>query len=259
MTSTAARAMARSQEPKVPAATPLPRHIAFIMDGNKRWAERRGLDVQQGHRAGVKATLQLLSDIGKRDHIEAVTLFAFSNENWLRPAQEIEGLMGLLYEQLADREVQKLHAEGVQLRFIGARAQFSAEMRHRMEAAERLTTDNHRVITVALGYSGQWDIVQAARNLAQRVAAGELRAEQIDEELFASQLCLAGLPPPDLCVRTSGEQRLSNFALWQCAYTELCFCELPWPDFDIHALDRVLAEYQTRQRRFGERPEHSSS
>ena len=239
-------------------AAPLPRHIAFIMDGNKRWAERRGLNVQQGHRAGVKAALQLLTDIGEREHIEAVTLFAFSSENWLRPAQEVAGLMGLLLEQLADREIDKLHAEGVCLRFIGAREQFSAEVRRRMAAAERRTANNGRVATVAVGYSGQWDIAQAARALVRKVASGELAPEQIDESAVASQLCLADLPMPELCVRTGGEQRLSNFLLWQCAYTELCFCEVPWPDFDIHALDQVLADYQTRQRRFGQRPANGS-
>lgn len=251
----------RRQEPQPPTrdaviSSPPPRHIAFIMDGNRRWAERRGLNVQQGHRAGVKATLQLLSDLAEREHIEVITLFAFSSENWLRPALEVEGLMRLLYEQLAEQEIDKLHANDVCLRFIGARSQFSAEVRRRLEAAEQRTADNSKVVAIALSYSGQWDITQAARALAQQVANGQLLPEQINEDLFASKLSLADLPLPDLCVRTSGEQRLSNFLLWQCAYTELHFCDVPWPDFDIKALDQVLADYQTHQRRFGKRPDH---
>lgn len=224
----------------------LPRHVVVVMDGNGRWAERRGLPRNLGHRQGQKAARAIVEACGQRQ-IEALTLFAFSSENWNRPAAEVGTLMALLLDAL-DTEVEELHAKGVRLRFIGERSAFAADLVARMQAAERLTASNRGLqLVIALGYGGRWDLLQAAR-----AAAAAAHGTALDEAAFAKHLALAGLPEPDLFIRTGGERRLSNFLLWDLAYTELYFTELLWPDFDAAALDGALAWFATRARRFGQ-------
>jgi undecaprenyl diphosphate synthase len=231
----------------------LPRHLAVIMDGNGRWAQRRFLPRTAGHRAGVKSTRLLVENAARRG-IEIVTVFAFSSENWKRPADEVGVLMDLFLRSL-NREVAELHENGIRLRFIGDRAAFSAALREEMARAEALTAGNTRLqFIVAVGYGGRWDIVQAVRGLVERAALGELRADAVTEDSLASCLSLAGIPDPDLLIRTGGERRVSNFLMWHFAYTELYFCETLWPDFDEAALDEALAWYAGRQRRFGRVP-----
>jgi undecaprenyl diphosphate synthase len=231
----------------------IPRHLAVIMDGNGRWAQRRLLPRTAGHRAGVKSTRLLVENAARRG-IGIVTVFAFSSENWNRPADEVGVLMDLFLRSLK-QEAAELHENGIRLRFIGDRTAFNASLREEMDRAETLTAGNTRLqFVVAVGYGGRWDIVQAARGLVAQAARGELHAEDVSEARFASQLSLADLPEPDLLIRTGGEQRISNFLIWQFAYTELYFCETLWPDFDEAALDQALAWYRGRQRRFGRVP-----
>jgi undecaprenyl diphosphate synthase len=223
------------------------------MDGNGRWAQRRLLPRTAGHRAGVKST-RLLVESAARRGIEVVTVFAFSSENWKRPADEVGVLMDLFLRSL-NREVAELHENGIRLHFVGDRQGFSPALCEEMAKAEALTADNTRLqFIVAVGYGGRWDIVRAARRLAERVGAGEQSLEDISEDSFAAGLSLAGIPDPDLMIRTGGERRVSNFLIWQFAYTELYFCETLWPDFDETALDEALAWYAGRQRRFGKVP-----
>ncbi|WP_240096949.1 polyprenyl diphosphate synthase [Thermomonas flagellata] len=232
------------------AAAPLPRHIAIIMDGNGRWARLRRRPRLVGHRAGARAVRACIELCLQRG-IPALTLFAFSSENWQRPPEEVRGLMKLFLGVL-EREVDDLHARGVRLRFIGERARFEPAIRARMAAAEALTAGNARLqLTVAAGYGGRQDIARAARALAEQVAAGRLRPEQIDEHLLGTQVALADLPPPDLFIRTGGELRISNFLLWQLAYTELWFTPVLWPDVDAALLEQALADYAGRERRYG--------
>lgn len=228
----------------------LPRHVAIIMDGNNRWARRRGLPGRAGHEAGEQAMQAIVERAGHRG-IEALTVFAFSSENWRRPPDEVNALMQLFVGALGKR-VPELHAHGIRLRFIGALSVFSPEIRAGIAAAERLTAGNAALhLSVAVNYGGQWDIAQAARALAGEVESGRLRAEDIDEAHLAQRLMLADLPPPDLLIRTGGEIRVSNFMLWQLAYSEFHFSDLLWPDFDAQAFDAALADYASRQRRFG--------
>lgn len=232
------------------AAAPLPRHIAIIMDGNGRWARQRRRPRLVGHRAGARAVRTCIELCLQRG-IPALTLFAFSSENWQRPPEEVRGLMRLFLGVL-EREVDDLHAQGVRLRFIGERARFEPAIRARMAAAEALTAGNARLqLTVAAGYGGRQDIARAARALAEQVAAGQLRPDQIDEHLLGTQVALAELPPPDLFIRTGGELRISNFLLWQLAYTELWFTPVLWPDVDAALLEQALADYAARERRYG--------
>ncbi len=227
-----------------------PRHIAIVMDGNGRWASLRGLERQAGHRAGIDAVRQCIEGCVQRK-IEALTLFAFSSENWQRPGSEVEALMNLFVEAL-DHELPELQRNGVRLRFIGERQRHSALLQSRIAAAEAATRGNAGLnLQIALSYGGRWDIVDAARQLATRCAAGALRPEHIDETVFGDMLQLAGLPDPDLLIRTGGEQRLSNFLLWNLAYTELYFCTTLWPQFDHAALDAAIEAFAGRQRRFG--------
>lgn len=227
-----------------------PRHIAVIMDGNGRWAEQRKRPRTIGHRAGARA-VNVCIDFCLREGIQALTLFAFSSENWKRPQEEVGALMRLFLNAL-EREVDELHRRGVRLRFIGERAQFSAGIRERMAAAEALTAGNAALqLTIAASYGGRWDITQAARRLAEQVAAGTLTPAQIDETRFARELSLAELPEPDLFIRTGGEQRISNFLLWQMAYTELWFTDTLWPDLSEDTLRAALADFAARERRFG--------
>jgi undecaprenyl diphosphate synthase len=231
-------------------ASGLPRHVAVIMDGNGRWAQRRALPRHLGHRAGAKAVRATVEGCARRG-VEALTIFAFSSENWQRPQDEVTRLMELFVESI-DREVDELHRNGICVRFIGDLARLRAELGAKMAAAEARTAANQRMtLFIAVSYGGRWDIVEAARRLAARVVAGEIKAEAIDETLFAEQLQLADAPEPDLFIRTGGEQRISNFLLWNLAYSELYFCDTLWPDFDDAALDAALRFYASRQRRFG--------
>ena len=228
----------------------LPRHIAIIMDGNGRWARLRGLPRAAGHRAGAEAVRRTLRACIERG-IGHLTIFAFSSENWRRPPEEIDDLMGLLRFYL-DKEIPNLRGRGIRLRFIGDRSLLAPDILAIMEKAESATAAEARLTaTVALNYGARDEIVRTARELAAACGRGRLRAEEIDERLFASRLDTAGLPDPDLVVRTSGEQRLSNFLAWQAAYAELLFVPVLWPDFGRADLDAAIDEFQRRDRRYG--------
>ncbi|MEJ2465571.1 MAG: isoprenyl transferase [Candidatus Thiodiazotropha sp.] len=236
----------------------LPRHIAVIMDGNGRWAQRRGLPRYAGHPVGVDAVRRIVEACVERG-IEVLTLFAFSSENWQRPQKEVSLIMDLFIRSLK-KEARRLHRNGVRLRVIGDRAAFSDKLQRHIAEVESLTEGNSgMVLQVAANYGGRWDIAHAARLLAEKVEAGELKAEQVDESTLAGLLSFPHLPEPDLFIRTGGEQRLSNFLLWQCAYTELYFTDTLWPDFDNAALDQALQDYASRQRRFGRTGEQVTS
>lgn len=236
--------MTSSQSPQVP------RHVAIIMDGNNRWARSHGLAGVRGHRAGVESVRAVIRRAAERG-VETLTLFAFSSENWKRPAGEVNALMELFLMALK-REVKKLHEHDIRLTIIGEREGFSSTIQQHIQRAEALTRDNRGLhLIVAANYGGHWDIAAAARHLAARVEAGELRSADIDERALDDAIGLASAPPVDLCIRTSGEQRLSNFLLWQLAYSELYFSPLMWPDFDAGAFDDALEDFCQRQRRFG--------
>jgi undecaprenyl diphosphate synthase len=228
----------------------MPRHVAIIMDGNGRWARRRRLPRIAGHQAGIEAARQVVKACGEKG-IPVLTLFAFSSENWRRPQQEVNMLMDLLTKAL-QREVKQLHERNVRLRIIGERSALSGKLQKGIAAAEARTSGNTGLhLVVAVNYGGRWDIAQAARQVAQRVEAGSLRASDVTPDLLASSLCLSDLPEPDLFIRTGGEQRISNFLLWQLAYTELYFTATLWPDFDRAALETALTAFAHRQRRLG--------
>ncbi|HEY5700703.1 MAG TPA: isoprenyl transferase [Gammaproteobacteria bacterium] len=232
------------------AGSGLPRHVAIIMDGNGRWANRRKLPRFAGHTAGVETVKGVVRACVEKN-IEVLTLFAFSSENWRRPQDEVGMLMGLFMSAL-DQQVRKLHEHNIRLRIAGDRAGFSASLQERIQDAEALTRNNSGLhLVIAANFGGRWDIAEAARSLASKVASGELAAEDISEELLAAHLSLSDLPEPDLFIRTGGEQRISNFLLWDLAYTELYFTETLWPDFNRKAFDEALASFARRQRRFG--------
>jgi undecaprenyl diphosphate synthase len=237
--------MSRAGEPRS-----LPRHIAIIMDGNGRWARARGLPRIAGHRHGSEAARRIVTaaaEIG----IPYLTLFGFSSENWRRPTDEIHDLMALLRYYLRG-EVAALHKNGVRLKVIGQRARLDRDIVALIEEAEALTRDNIAIqLTIALSYGGRAEIVAAARVLAEQAASGRLDPAEVTEEVLADQLFTAGLPDPDLLIRTSGEQRISNFLLWQCAYSELVFTKTLWPDFSRHDLEQAIHEYRNRDRRYG--------
>ncbi|MDR0434883.1 MAG: isoprenyl transferase [Gracilibacteraceae bacterium] len=230
-----------------------PQHVAIIMDGNGRWAEQRGMPRSFGHRAGVEALRRVVrhsSGLG----IRYLTVYAFSTENWKRPRREIEFLFGLLREYFK-KTVEELHAMRVRILMIGDMTPFPADVRELAAKAGQKTRDNDGLrLQIALNYGGRADIIQAARNLAGQVLAGTLDPAAIDEDCFARCLHTAGLPDPELVIRTSGESRLSNFLLWQAAYAELVVTKECWPDFDGAALENALAEYRRRDRRFGSVP-----
>jgi len=233
-----------------PAPARLPRHVAVIMDGNGRWAQRRNRPRTLGHRAGAKA-VQVCVEYCLERGIGALTLFAFSSENWNRPEEEVGALMKLFLRML-ESEVGELQRRGVRLAFIGERSGFPAQIRERMAEAEAVRPlEEKLVLTIAAGYGGRWDITQACRSLAADVAAGKLDPAAIDEKLLDSRISLAGLPVPDLFIRTGGDLRISNFLLWQLAYTELWFTETLWPDLDASVLDTAMAAFADRERRFG--------
>ncbi len=231
-------------------ADKLPRHIAIIMDGNGRWAKKQLKARFFGHRAGVDAVRAMVRGCSSRD-IEVLTLFAFSSENWRRPKKEVSLLMDLFISSL-QKEIDNLHRNNIRMLFIGDRSPFSSKLQTCMSEAEQLTADNAGLkMVIAVNYGGRWDIAQAARALAEKVSAGEMKAEEISADQLQSHLSLSGLPEPDLFIRTGGEQRISNFLLWQLAYAELYFTETLWPAFDDKALQTALDWYATRQRRFG--------
>jgi len=228
----------------------IPKHIAIIMDGNGRWAEARGQPRHAGHKEGVRPVRMCIEECARRG-VGALTLFAFSSENWQRPTIEVSSLMQLFLDAI-DREVADLHKNKVRLRFIGDRHSLSVKLQSRMATSEELTAGNDGLkLQVAVSYGGRWDIVQAARKLAAQVASGALNADAIDEERFARELALGGIADPDLFIRTGGDHRISNFLLWNLAYTEIHVCDTLWPDFDVPQLEAALAAFANRERRFG--------
>lgn len=242
--------MQPAQSSFIDAVTDIPRHIAIVMDGNGRWAAARHRPRVMGHRAGLRAVRRIVQACIQRQ-IPILSLFAFSSENWQRPREEVRLLMTLFMTALK-RELAELHKHQVQLRIIGDRSRFSASLQQAIASAEEKTQHNTGLkLIIAANYSGQWDIWQAMYHLAQQVQQGQLPVEHIQPEQIQQSLCLADLPPPDLLIRTSGERRISNFFLWQIAYTELYFTDCLWPDFDEVALDHALADYAGRERRFG--------
>ena len=225
-------------------------HIAIIMDGNGRWARQRGRPRAAGHQAGFHATRKIVEACG-RLHINALTIFAFSSENWSRPKSEVGLLMDLFLRGLKS-EVGKLKDNNVRIRFIGERAAFSAKLQSEMDAAEKNTAHCTGLkLTIAVNYGGRWDIVNAARRLAEQVKSGEIQPADITLDSFAGQVTLTDITDPDLFIRTGGEKRISNYLLWHLAYTELYFTDVLWPDFNDVELDKALEFYTTRQRRFG--------
>jgi undecaprenyl diphosphate synthase len=227
-----------------------PRHVAFIMDGNGRWAAQRGLPRFEGHRRGVEAVRRALKAAGDLG-ITYVTIYSFSSENWSRPENEVRDLMGLLKRFIRD-DLAKLHEAGVHIRVIGERHDLAPDIRGLLEEAETRTKDNDRLfLQIAFNYGARQEIARAARRAMEEVAANRLALADLTPEVFASFLDTSGIPDPDLIIRTSGEQRLSNFLLWQAAYAEFVFLPIHWPDFDRAALEAALAEYAVRDRRFG--------
>jgi len=229
---------------------PVPRHVAIIMDGNGRWAKARGLPRSAGHRAGAEAARKALRAAGEAG-VECLTLYAFSSENWRRPKAEISDLTALL-RYYVKKELEDLHKEGIRLRVLGDPKAFESDVARMVEAAVEKTRNNDRMtLAIALNYGSRGELVGVARRLAEAIAAGELKPEQIDEARIDEALDTGGLPPLDLLIRTSGEQRLSNFLLWQAAYAELLFIDTLWPDFDGDTMRAALDEYARRERRYG--------
>jgi undecaprenyl diphosphate synthase len=243
--------MPEAQAPNIAGSDPgVPRHVAIIMDGNGRWAASRGLPRVEGHRRGVEAlrkTVRAAGDIG----IQCLTIFSFSSENWQRPASEISDLMGLL-RRFIRNDLAELHSNGVRVRVIGERDNLDPDIRRLLDEAEQLTRANtNLLLIVAFNYGARDEIARAVRRIAQRVATGELKAEAITEDMIGQNLDAPDIADPDLIIRTSGEQRLSNFLLWQAAYSELVFSPVYWPDFDRATLEAAIDEYRRRERRFG--------
>ena len=232
---------------EIPVVRNVPRHIAIIMDGNGRWAKRRFLPRVAGHRRGVESVRDVIRACIDRG-VEYLTFFAFSSENWRRPPEEVSVLRQLFLNAL-EQEVEKLHANGIRLRLIGDIAAFGEQICGLVSKGEALTAGNRRLtLTIAANYGGRWDLLQAVEKMIQKLP--EQRADFIEEQ-FASFLAMNFAPEPDLFIRTGGEQRISNFLLWQLAYTELYFTQTLWPDFDATALDTAIAWYAERERRFG--------
>lgn len=227
-----------------------PRHVAIIMDGNGRWAKERGLPRTLGHRQGVEAVRRLVRaaiDI----KIPYITIFSFSTENWKRPIEEIDDLMGLM-KRFIRRDLAELHKAGVRIRMIGQRQKVDSELMSLVDEAVELTRNNEKLtLVIAFNYGSRAEIARAARRLAEKAVAGQLEPSAIDAELVAGELDTQGIPDPDLLIRTSGEMRLSNFLLWQTAYSEFVFLDCYWPDFDQAALEGAISEFRARERRFG--------
>ena len=232
--------------------TNLPQHIAIIMDGNGRWAQQRGLERSQGHQAGAAAVRQLVENALKLG-IRYLTLYTFSTENWKRPEAEVAALMALLFEQIEEEIFIK---NNVGFRIIGDLSRIPEKVRERLNACiERTSGDNCMTLVLALSYSAKWEIIEAVRSISSKVESGEMSADKIDENTIAGELSTAFMPDPDLLIRTGGEVRLSNYLLWQCAYSELYFCETFWPDFKEEELCKAIYDYQGRERRFGKTSE----
>ena len=230
--------------------TSIPRHVCIIMDGNGRWAKKRFMPRNYGHRKGVDATRRAVEFFAQQG-VGHLTLFAFSSENWNRPEEEVSGLMDLFVQSL-QQHIETLHEKKIRIRFIGNREPFADPLREQIDDAENKTRDNRQMIlNVALNYGGQWDIANAAAVLARRIQAGQMSADDLGPESIAAELSLADSPDPDLFIRTGGEMRMSNFLLWQLAYTEFYFCDCLWPDFTETEMRAALAEYSRRQRRYG--------
>jgi undecaprenyl diphosphate synthase len=227
-----------------------PRHIAIIMDGNGRWAQKRFMPRAVGHQAGVKAVRKIVEYCANHN-VEVLTLFAFSSENWRRPEAEVSLLMALFMATL-QREINKLDRNSIRLRFIGDRSAFSEKLQQKMAEGEAQTENNKALtLVIAANYGGHWDMCQAFLQVQKKMAAGELKTEDINDQLIGQYLSTADLPDPDLFIRTGGEQRVSNFMLWQLAYAELYFTATLWPDFDQNSLEDAIKSFRSRQRRFG--------
>lgn len=232
----------------------LPQHITIVMDGNGRWAKKRFMPRLAGHRAGVEAARKAVKYCAKKN-IKVLSLFAFSSENWRRPPQEVSYLMELFLTGL-EREVMTLHENNIQVRFIGDRSRFNVKLHNKIHEVEQLTKQNTgMVLIIAVDYGGQWDIVESVRKLSDKIVSGQLSSESITPNHIAEHLSFADLPDPDLFIRTSGELRISNFMLWQLAYSELYFTDTLWPDFDEKEFEKALSHYANRDRRFGARNE----
>lgn len=228
-----------------------PRHIVVVMDGNGRWAKKRLMPRTAGHHAGVKSTRKVVEACVK-EQIEALTLFAFSSENWKRPEQEVSSLMELFVSTLQS-EVESLHQQNVRVRFIGECSAFSEKLQQKIDAAKRLTENNTGLqLNIAVNYGGRWDIAEACKSIINKIQSNELQLEDVNAELINDYICLNELPEPDLFIRTGGEKRISNFLIWQLAYTELYFTDVLWPDFKAEEFAEALEWYASRQRRFGQ-------
>jgi undecaprenyl diphosphate synthase len=233
----------------------LPQHIAIVMDGNNRWAKSRDLPAKSGHRFGAEVAREVVNSCLARD-IKYLTLFAFSSENWLRPRKEVQGLMALFLTVLKRKEINQLHKRNVRLQFIGNRSSFSQKLQKNMREVEELTRNNTGMtVIVAADYGGRWDIANALTSIVDKVASGELSADAIDVDLVRQYTSTSDYPDPDLCIRTGGEHRISNFLLWQFAYTELYFTDCYWPDFDDTQFQLALDDFAKRQRRYGSHDE----
>ena len=243
-----------------PASKPeLPQHIAIVMDGNNRWAKSHDLPAKFGHRNGADAAREVVNSCLSRD-IKYLTLFAFSSENWLRPRKEVQGLMALFLTVLKRKEINQLHKENVRLLFIGNRSSFSQKLQKNMREVEELTRNNTGMtVIVAADYGGRWDIASAMTSIVDKVASGELSADAIDVELVRQHTSTSDYPDPDLCIRTGGERRISNFLLWQFAYTELYFTDCYWPDFGDAQFQLALDDFAKRQRRYGSHDEQETT
>ena len=237
----------------------LPRHIAIVMDGSNRWAKSRDLPAKSGHRFGAEVAREAVYSCLARD-IKYLTLFAFSSENWLRPRKEVQGLMALFLTVLKRKEITQLHKRNVRLQFIGNRSNFSQKLQKNMREVEELTHNNTGMtVIVAADYGGRWDIASAMTSIVDKVTSGELSADAIDVDLVNQYMSSSYYPDPDLCIRTGGEHRISNFLLWQFAYTELYFTDCYWPDFDDAQFQLALDEFANRQRRYGSHDEEETT
>ena len=236
----------------------LPTHVAVVMDGNGRWASKRLLPRSAGHRQGAKATRNIIEACLKQK-IKYLTLFAFSSENWQRPQEEVQAIIELFLSSLKN-DSKTLHEEGIQVRFIGGREHFSGQLCELIDETEALTKANNKMLlNIAIDYSGRWDLIQASKKLFKQVQLQGLDIDELDEDAFARHLSTYPLPDPDLFIRTGGEQRISNFLIWQLAYTELYFSATLWPDFDAKELALAFASYTKRKRRYGLVPEQIES
>jgi len=235
-----------------------PKHIVVVMDGNGRWAKKRLMPRTAGHHAGVKSTREIVENCIK-EKIQALTLFAFSSENWKRPEQEVSSLMELFVTTLQS-EVKSLHEQNVRVRFVGECGAFSEKLQQKIKEASELTINNTGLqLNIAVNYGGRWDIAEACKSIVRKIQLGELQADDINAELIDEYVCLKQLPEPDLFIRTGGEMRISNFLIWQLAYTELYFTDVLWPDFKSEEFSTALNWYAGRQRRFGKTGEQINS